>query len=273
MYSTRYTRCTFDQYSKLPDDYKEIRRCILCSNDYIELKNIGQFQCSIHPGVILKSKDHIDFYSCCGTIVEKKYYKGCTKCDHTDINFTDDLIIQRLIEIKSFSTITITKLLFKCNIIPPLFENVIYDSDRYNNNSPLIKYQMKKLKSKKDHHDQYFQNEKLSYFITNEEELDADNNNIKFEIDFKLNEIKKQMYEQSLNSPLILSFDSFDDVFEKKKLISQSNSNWAFEDDDIEGTGTGGEQDPDIINHNLNKKLLNKKVIDIPYIIIKRVDV
>ena len=255
------TNNNFNLYLLLPDEYKEIRRCVLCTDEYTEIYNIGLLQCSIHPGVILKSKDYLDFYSCCGELVSGRYYKGCTRCDHTDLDFTSDLIIKRLNEIKSFSKIILPNILFNnsnSNILlqKPLHKSIIYKSDKNNNNDNILTYNLIKLKKIKDNHDKYMLKEKLSSFVINEEEFD-DDDNINFFIKFNINEIKNDIYQESLNSPLFSSFNSFDEVNFKNKLIKNSNDNWP--------------SDPHN-NNDLNKNLLYDKVIHIPFIIIKRVD-
>lgn len=93
----RYIR---DAHRHTIADLRRPRTCVLCKMQYRERENIGQWQCSYHPGRMgLACSRPSDGYlngtlfqvwSCCG---KDNWARGCTRCDHADEQFGPSICI------------------------------------------------------------------------------------------------------------------------------------------------------------------------------------
>ena len=99
--------------SRVPDEFRELQFCKICSYVYRECENMGQLNCRFHPRDPVIGEDaHGDIslrYPCCGIlaraygkerVADYVYSDGCTMCDHlpfegcTLSNTTSELRIQ-----------------------------------------------------------------------------------------------------------------------------------------------------------------------------------
>lgn len=73
---------TLEEYERVKEEYRVVRRCTHCHCAFREAENFGQFQCRLHPGVCrFELTRAADFYSCCGGASDAP---GCRLADHLE---------------------------------------------------------------------------------------------------------------------------------------------------------------------------------------------
>ena len=118
----------------ISERYTVPRRCTQCNIIYLERNNLGQHLCRIHPGLRLCDNKGHAYYSCCGLRITdvaegnimRSDSQGCLKIDHSDAVFSDNNVMQRIREIRSFAVGIIPDAMFEFNFVRPQQHTIIY---------------------------------------------------------------------------------------------------------------------------------------------------
>ncbi len=121
-------RLSLEEYERVEQKYRQIRKCVHCSQFFLEAENIGQWRCRLHPGVCRHSLDRNgEFYTCCqGT----SYSQGCAVADHCgeELSVTDEA--ERHDELFEMLFAVVPYGLFQYGLKPPSPETTLYDSQQ-----------------------------------------------------------------------------------------------------------------------------------------------
>lgn len=139
---------SLEEYNLIPLEYLEELVCAECGMKYRVYENLGRLCCRIHPGLPqYDTRRGTSFFSCCGNVYDSR---GCVRSDHREEALLRESHEERICDIERGSTMVVPFIVFQYGILPPLYECILYDSVRGNNDSlEPVKYNISLSRSDK----------------------------------------------------------------------------------------------------------------------------